>query len=92
MQLNECSEGKLIYQIHIVKNKKSLKSITLTSTSKKLEKQKQIKFKAANKTLGAQERDNDVTEETLTEFEKGRTLWSPTLKVLISLNKESDPT
>ena len=46
----------------------------------------------ANKTLGAQERDNDVTEETLTEFEKGRTLWSPTLKVLISLNKESDPT
>ena len=45
MQLNECSEGKLIYQIHIVKNKKSLKSITLTSTSKKLEKQKQIKFK-----------------------------------------------
>ena len=45
MQLNECSEGKLIYQIHIVKNKKSLKSITLTSTSEKLEKQKQIKFK-----------------------------------------------
>ena len=45
MQPNECSEGKLIYQIHIVKNKKSLKSITLTSTSEKLEKQKQIKFK-----------------------------------------------
>ena len=45
MQLNECSEGKLIYQIHTVKKQKILKSITLTSTSKKLEKQKQIKSK-----------------------------------------------
>ena len=27
-----------------------------------------------------------------TDFETGRTLWSPTLKVLISLNKESDQT
>ena len=51
LQLKKYWEGNIyIYETFyiwnaILENKKSLKSITLTSTSKKLEKQKQIKFK-----------------------------------------------